>query len=376
MGGVEKYVYEICSRLVDHYSVEVSVVCTNWDAHDNTYREETLGGISVYRLPYLLKVSSTPVHPGWTAMLRDLIRRIQPDVVNGHIPVPQIADGAVRAAHKEKVPYILTYHNDLTGYNPAVRALSRLYYLTEWNRTQELSRLIIATSEYYAQTSPYLSPHLDKIRIVSPGVDIEKYRMLQTDHIRRTFGLGDEKIILFVGQLNRESQHKGLEDLITAISHVNRSFDARLVVVGKGDYLEHYRRHAEREGVDKYVIFAGYVADEEIVHYFCGSDVMVLPSYNRAEGFGMVLIEAQACGTPVIGTTMGGIRAAVRDHETGLLVPPREPKKIAGAIQEILQDSSCSEQMGLSGYRWVREKFSWQKSTSDFFSVACEGAGR
>ena len=117
------------------------------------------------------------------------------------------------------------------------------------------------------------------------------------------------------------------------------------------------------------VIFAGYVEDEDLPKYYNESDVVVLPSYNRAEGFGMVIIEAQACGTPVIGTTVGGIPYAIKNGESGLLVPPKDSEKLADAIIKILGDDDLSQKKGHAGYEQVRKEFTWGKSTEKFLKI-------
>ena len=357
IGGLENYAYNLSKFLINSYSIEVVVICSNWD--DNSYKEELITGIKVFRLPYLFKVSSTPINPFWKGQIGAIIDKEKPDIINGHIPVPYIADVAARIAHKKGIPFILTYHNDLTGYNPVVRLLSKIYYYTIGFKTFELSQRIIVTSEYYAKNSPYLKGYHQKLRIVPPGVDVEKFNTTRTNHLKNRYRLKGEKIILFVGQLNKESQHKGLDYLMKAIKTVSDSMDVKLIIVGTGNYVEYYKSRAEFQGIANQVIFAGYVEENDLPGYYCESDVVVLPSYDRAEGFGMVLIEAQACGTPVIGTTVGGIPYAIKDGETGLLVPPKDSEKLAEAISMILCDETLAEKMGHDGYKRVRKKFTW-----------------
>jgi glycosyltransferase involved in cell wall biosynthesis len=360
-GGMENYAYNISKLLVKKYGTDVSVICSNWGREG--YKEETIEDIRVYRLPYLFKVSSTPVSPFWRRRISSIILKERPDIVNGHFPVPYIADVACRAAHNEKIPFILTYQNDLVGRNPLLRLLSSCYYSWLASKTLRLSQKIIVTSEHYAQNSPYLRKFGDKIEVVPPGVAAEKFDL--PPHTVK-----EGQCVLFIGQLNKASQHKGLSYLIRAMKIVGDTVkDAKLVVVGEGDYSGYYRKLAKTCGVNGRVEFAGFVRDEELPSYYRESSVVVLPSYNRAEGFGIVLIEAQACGKPVIGTTVGGIPSAIRDGQTGLLVPPRDSGKLADTIIRILRDNSLAQQLGQAGYKWVRENFSWQKSAEKTHGV-------
>ena len=375
MGGVQKYVYEIGTRLQRVFGHDLTIVSSNWHKEENTAKTEEIGGLEVVRLPYQFKVSSTPVSLGWERALRDLIRSERPDVVNGHMPVPFIADAAARAAAGMQVPYVLTYHNDLTGHDLPTRIIGRCYYPLLGSRTLHLSSAIVATSDYYAQQSSHLAGYLEKLRYAAPGVDLERFGGDRTDFLRRKYRLGDEKILLYVGHLDRESRHKGVQYLIRAMRIVRESLDAKLVVAGRGNYIDRYRRLAADEGVPEDIIFAGFIPEDEMPLYFNSADLLVLPSCDRAEGFGMVLIEAQACGTPVIGTDVGGIPFAVDDGVTGLIVPPGDVSGLAGAIVRVLDDPDLYRAMAENGPRRVRDLFTWEKSARVYDRVFCEATG-
>ncbi len=375
MGGVQKYVYEIGTRLQRVFGHDLTIVSSNWHKEENIAKTEEIGGLEVVRLPYQFKVSSTPVSLGWERALRDLIRSERPDVINGHMPVPFIADAAARAAAGMQVPYVLTYHNDLTGHDLPTRIIGRCYYPLLGSRTLHLSSAIVATSDYYAQQSSHLAGYLEKLRYAAPGVDLERFRGDRTDFLRRKYRLGDEKILLYVGHLDRESRHKGVQYLIRAMRIVRESLDAKLVVAGRGNYIDRYRRLAADEGVPEDIIFAGFIPEDEMPLYFNSADLLVLPSCDRAEGFGMVLIEAQACGTPVIGTDVGGIPFAVDDGVTGLIVPPGDVLGLAGAIVRVLDDPDLYRAMAENGPRRVRDLFTWEKSARVYDRVFCEAAG-
>ncbi len=163
--------------------------------------------------------------------------------------------------------------------------------------------------------------------------------------------------------------------LIKAVKIVSDSINVKLIIVGTGNYIEYYKNMAESYGMTSRVIFAGYIDDSDLPKYYNESDVVVLPSYNRAEGFGMVLIEALACGTPVIGTTVGGIPYAIKNDEDGLLVPPKDSEALADAIKQILTDEKLAEGMGRRGYERVNKEFTWEKSTENFLEIVREVLG-
>ena len=378
MGGVQKYIYEISTRLQQQFGHDVTIVCSNWSQKENIVKTDCIDGLTVIRFPYQFKVSSTPISLAWKRMLQHFIGLVRPDVINGHMPVPFIADAAARAAAGMQVPYVLTYHNDLTGSDPLTWAFGRCYYPLLGSRTLGLADMIVATSEYYATRSPHLSKHHRKLRYAAPGVDLKRFGRDRSDFLRRKHCLNGEKILLYVGHLDRESRHKGVCYLIRALKIIRRSVDARLILAGRGNYIDHYRNLAAREGVLEDVIFAGFVPEDEMPLYFNSADLLILPSCDCAEGFGMVLIEAQACGTPVIGTDIGGIPYAVKDGMTGLIVPPGDAGELAAAVTTVLSDQDLYQRMARMGPKRVRELFTWEKSAAAYdwiFREAVLGEG-
>lgn len=359
-GGVQKYVYELSIELIKSYKIDIVIICP-WKKWFT--KKVIFENMKIYYMPYIFKISSTPINPFWYGKIESLIDKEKPDIINGHMPVPYIADIAARIAHKKNIPFILTYHNDLTGYNPIIRFLSKCYYKFLGNRTMGIPTIIIATSEYYASLSHYLKKYFDKLEIVSPGVDINRFHMLEYSYKKGN-------TILFVGRLDKESQHKGLNYLLDALKIVlNMLPELKLIVVGNGNYINHYKKLVLSIGLMDSVIFTGFLEDGELSSYYNKSDVLVLPSYNMAEGFGMVLIEAQACGTPVIGTNVGGIPYAINDGETGLIVPHSDPQSIANAILKILVNENIKKEMGMKGYERVRKEFTWKNSAGKMFKI-------
>lgn len=186
------------------------------------------------------------------------------------------------------------------------------------------------------------------------------YEVLQS---RKRVGLKDEKIILFVGQLDKSHHYKGLKYLIQAMKIVSLTVsDVKLVVAGKGNNINHYKQLVKNLDLEKYVMFTGFVDDEDLPYFYRGSDVVVLPSTDNSEGFGMVLAEAMACGTAVIGSDVGGIPYLINHNENGLLVPKRDMEKLADSIIRVLQDKELRSGFGMSGRRRVKRELTWEDS--------------
>lgn len=346
VGGLQQYTYRIAVGL-HNAGVETIVITCSRVPHTS--------GPKVFTLPRLTTISNTPFSLGWFRSIRRIIDEVDPDIVNGHLPVPYMADVAARVCGDR--PFVLTYHNDAVGITSVTKLLVRAYYEFLGKGTIKRASHIIATSQLYAKHSPYLLGYGNKTSAVPPGVDIATFNpTVYSGYVRDKYGL-DGHVILFVGQLSKAHRHKGLRILIRAL----RDLDERttLVVVGGGNWLSHYAADAQHAGVADRVVFAGIIPEEEMPLYYRGADLTVLPTYTDAEGFGMVLAEANACGRPVIGTNVGGIPSVIRDQYNGLLVEPGDLRGLVQAIRVVLSDGELAETLGQNGYKRMSSEFTW-----------------
>jgi glycosyltransferase involved in cell wall biosynthesis len=186
------------------------------------------------------------------------------------------------------------------------------------------------------------------------------------DEFKKIYGLeGTAPIILFVGRLNYQ---KGLRYLLAAMPTVLSRFKgAKLVIVGGGEQFVYLQNLSESLGVKNSVIFTGEIPHERITDAFAAADILVLPSIF--ESFGIVLIEAQAMGKPVVCTRVGGVPEALIEKETGIIVEPRRPDQLAEAIISILSNPKMAKSMGEKGRKFVEENFDWQKTVSKIVEI-------
>lgn len=360
LGGLENYVFNTSKVLAQKYGVNVTVVCSNWRREG--YQEEMIDGIKVYRLPFLFKVSHTPVNPGWHKKISQIVEREKPDIINGHTPVPYIADIAATVSSSAGIPFVLTCHDSIAQ-SRFYSILSAFYFLLYGNRTFRLTNWFIVNSP---QTAKHFG-HLDrkygqKINVIAPGVDTSSF------YPAPEAGKGDGRVILFVGQLFKAAK-KGLDDLLKALPQILRKVEgARLLVIGPGP-VDPYKKLVARLGLNESVQFIGGVEPSSMPGYYNSADVVVLPSRKKAEGFGMTLIEAQACGTPVVAAAVGGIPFAVVDGETGLLVPSGDTEALAEAVIKVLNDESLAKRLGQSGHKRASTEFTWDIAAAKTLAV-------
>lgn len=355
VGGVQNYVLNIGTRLRREHGHEVVVV--TGDSSIRAVKRDCSGDILTYRLPVTMTISNTPCSFKWRRQMIAIMSMEQPDVINAHTPVPIISDIAARIAWP--VPFILTYHNDLVKDtiigNIAVKTLSRLVVAG----TLQSSDVIIATSRYYAEQSPYLRKYLSRVAIVPPGVDVERFNgSVSKEWLKEAYP--GRKIVFFLGLMDRAHGHKGVNVLIRALPQIRRSIPNVLVIAGgRGNAVPEYAALARSLDVGTHIVFPGFISEDMLPRYYAGADVFVLPSTSPAEGFGMVVLEASACGTPVIGSNVGGISQAIDDGADGILVRPRNVDDLSDAIVNVLSSPGFAARLGARGQSKVMASWAW-----------------
>ena len=206
-----------------------------------------------------------------------------------------------------------------------------------------------------------------RITIVPCGYDPDEFSPRDQGSARETLGIApDERVIL---QLGRIVRRKGIDTVIEALGRLRHVYHepARLLVVGGPDRIATRSRDEELSrlmdladtlGVADRVTFVGRRDRGELADYYAAADVFVSTPWY--EPFGITPLEAMACGTPVIGSDVGGIKYSVRDGETGFLVPPRDPDALADRLAHLLGDRRLLHRFGENGLARVRRAFTWQ----------------
>jgi phosphatidylinositol alpha-1,6-mannosyltransferase len=199
---------------------------------------------------------------------------------------------------------------------------------------------------------------------INPGVDTSHFRPDAGDpaEVRRRHGLGDRPVVVSVARL---VEWKGQDMVIRALPQVRASVpDAIYLVVGEGPHRPQLEKLVRESGLEGQVVFAGFVPERELPSYYRAADVLVMPSREFTaglpiEGFGIVYVEAAACGTPAIGGTGGGTEESIADGVTGFRVDPHDPEAIADAVMRVLEDRELAERLGRAGRERAVREFDW-----------------
>ena len=194
----------------------------------------------------------------------------------------------------------------------------------------------------------------EKLAMIPNGIDTEKFKPnLNISELKRKYGINDEKVILCAGNLNK---YKGIQYVIRIFSSLKDS-NMALFIVGTGDYLSELKKLSEKLNISNNIIFTGKVPNQELPKYYNLADVFVMPTM-LLEGLPLVVLEAMACGKPVIAHRIGGIPTVIDNYEDGVLVEPGDLKELEEKILNVLNDNQLSKKLGENARKKIVEKFS------------------
>ncbi len=216
---------------------------------------------------------------------------------------------------------------------------------------------IISLSQHCASEVEYVGVSRKNVRVIYWGVDTRHFHPSNDGgKIRSEYALGDDPVILFVGQVRLR---KGPQVLLEAAPAILREHSrAHILIVGP-DYgiVDQLKRRARELGVEKNVIFTGGKSHVELPALYAASDVFVFPTRTPIECLGLSMIQAMACGKPVVGSRINGIPEVIVDGETGFLVEPGNPAPLAERVSFLLTNEQRRREMGTAGRRRAEEMF-------------------
>lgn len=351
-GGIESFVYAIANRLP---ADEVAVYTASMPGDSDLDA----------RLPYPVVRDPSPIltpTPRVASRVAQVVKQTRcTSVMFGAAAPLGLLAPTVRRAGAERVVGLTHGHETWWARVPGPRRVLRrigdgcdaLTFVSEFCRR----RIAPALSDAAASRMVRLAP----------GVDSETFQPHSGgDEIRRRYGIGPNRPVMV--SVSRLVLRKGQDVLIRAMPAILAEVpDALVVLVGDGPSRSRLERLARRTGVSHAVIFVGAVPWSEAPAWFDAGDVFAMPCRTRLgglepEALGIVFLEAQASGSPVLVGDSGGAPETVRDGETGYVVDPRDPASIATRAIELLADKGKAQVLGDKGRAWVEKEWSWDRS--------------
>ncbi|MEZ0395435.1 MAG: glycosyltransferase family 4 protein [Anaerolineales bacterium] len=302
-------------------------------------RLERLDGVTVVRMPPLMRVSKGLLMPGMPLAAWRLAR--QADVINLHMPQLDAAYIAWIGRLLRK-PVVLTYQCDLRLPRGLIHAIANRVshvanHVAAWG-----SQAIVSITHDYAEHSPFLRRYLSKVRAFDPPVQLASASAADLEAFRQKYAIRPGQRI--IGMAARLATEKGVEFLVQALPDILKTFpSARVLFVGPYQNVVGEEKYARRilpllRGLEDHWTFLGIVPDVEMTAFFKTCEVLVLPSLNSTEAYGLVQAEAITCGTPVIASDLPGVRVPVTETGMGRVVPVGDSQAIARAVIEILSN--------------------------------------
>ncbi len=253
---------------------------------------------------------------------------------------------------RQRPAFVLCGHVNLLPVCVALQRLTGVSYVLIahgveiWGAGGELSRRSLTKAHVILSVSRYTKERIlarvpeARVELISNSVDPHRFSPgPKPERLLDKHGLRGKRVLLTVGRLSSREQYKGHEVVFQALPAIRRSFpDTVYLVLGSGDDEERLKGRASAYAIREHVIFAGFVPDQDLADYYNLCDVFVMPS--KGEGFGIVYLEALACGKPVIAGNCDGAREPLLDGRLGLLVDPESPSEVAAAVNSIFSGSS------------------------------------
>lgn len=358
VGGMETVLQDLAEGLVAAGD-EVTVLCSSEGLRGAT---ESRSGVKVLRSPSLGKWFSQPMTPLLPVTLARLARSF--DIAHVHMPNP-LAELAA-ALLPARLPVVATYHADIIRQ----RLLWPLFAPTRRMILARCRRIVVGT-EQHIRYSGVLSPLRESCTVVPFGIGRQRYELgeagrARAEELRQRYGT----FVLFVGRL---VYYKGVPTLVESMRHVN----GQLVIVGEGPMRPAVEEAIARHGLASRVSLVGAVPQAELNAYLEAAAVLALPSFSRAENFGMILLEGMLFGKPLVTSRLrSGVEAVNEEGQTGLIVEPRAPADLAAALARLLADDGLRASMGAASRARLESHFSFDRMIAGYRAVYQEAVAR
>ena len=340
IGGIEEYVHGLSEIVGERYNLTVLAHAKGWQTSFERHERYRL-----VRSGTWTTIASQPLSPG---MVRELLAT-RYDLI--HLHAPNVLGVALVLAFSRGAKVIVTHHADMVGFGAAGRIAAMLYRRL-LRRTSAVTVLSLKNRDLANDVRGA------DVRFVPLPFAIDPHRFLPTADVerrahvlRQTHGQG-KTLFAFVGRL---VPYKGIDVLIRALADVD---DVRCLIVGDGPERQRLQADAHARGVGDKMVFMGSLSDAEKHAVLRVADAFVLPSTTTAEAFGIVQVEAQLCGLPIVTTDLpSGVTDVTRHGETGLTVPPGDWQALAEALRAMAAAPNLRKRLGDAGFARAHDNY-------------------
>ena len=365
IGGIEKVAEEQCKRL-PKLGYQISVL-TSKTHKQNEHRIE---GIHVFPYPVLSLAERVglpypvPLFKAYK-IFTEVIRKCDIVHVHGHPYMSSYI--ACKIAKKYKKPLILTQHNTFIDFRSWLNIVEHLNDWVVGSMVLKDADRVITVSGKTMEYVLKLGADKSKTSVMYNGVDQNFFYPMNKERSKDKLGLPENKLLILT--VRRLVYKNGLDTLLESASLLARDCPNLLfIVVGNGPDRKFMTNRIRQLGVNDNVRLAGFVPEELLPLYYNAADYFVIPS-SSGEGLPLVLLEAMACGLPVIATTVGGTPEIIKDMVNGVLVPPRNQEALAQTISKLLSLKEESQAIRIESRKTVEANLNWDKNVRQLIEI-------
>jgi D-inositol-3-phosphate glycosyltransferase len=376
-GGMNVYVHQL-TRTLGKLGVRVDVFTRSQDEHvphvlhDLGYHNRVVHIPAGPEVP-LPKAELERYIPKFVQGIKSFAesKNIHYDLIHSHYWMSGLA--AIELSQTWNIPFLHMFHTLVLMKNRIAQTPQEMEgeyrILGEKKVISKANRIIAATLAEKSQLEFLYKAPSSKISVIPPGVDTRHFYPIPKDEAKEVVGVPeDSHTILFVGRIE---PLKGIDKLIQAISIIQNNGELRccphnLVIIGGEPNAKPEDMNAEMSrlqdmvedlGIENFVIFLGKQDQQLLPYYYSASEIVVMPSHY--ESFGMVALEAMACGTPVVASQVGGLAFLVRDGETGFVVPGNDVQMLAKRLVELIKDKDLRNKLGNKSAEYA-QLYAWE----------------
>lgn len=345
--GIGYYVYNLSKKMIEK-GHKVTVITKG----KLKIEKINFDGICVFKVPFI------PLYPFHISIygyfINKMLKKIENnfDIIHIHTPLSPVI--------KTSLPIVSTVHTSVIEDARHIEIVDIKSLLVKKIFTKLVSKPLLfnlinrscavttVSNSVASELKIYFG--FSNAIVVGNGVDEKIFKPINNKNKR--------KYILYVGRL---SYRKGLFDLLKCAKIICERYNINFFLIGKGELKRKLKDKINKEGLQSKVLFLGYVSRKELVHLYQNATVFVIPSHY--EGLPTVILEAMACGLPVVATEIGANKDVINNCKNGLLIPTKSPEKMAEAISTLIEDEELRIKLGKNARKTIQEKFTWDVVT-------------
>jgi len=358
VGGIETTITNLSEGLVKDFEVSVQVLTCN-DQRSSKKVLKNLNGVDIIYLPTIGFVASLPISVAYMNSLSQL----NGDILHVHEPFPW-ADLSYIFSSKIRKNFsclVVSWHSDIVRQKWALS-----FYRPYIHKFLKMADKILVSNKNLIEFSEYLPDYKSKCEVIPLGAKLDWVNdsSNRSDRVKKIKSKYASPLVLFVGRL---VYYKGIQYLIDAVNQVP---DVSLVIIGSGPLKKELLNQIQNLNLEKRIHILPEVNEETLRSFYEACDIFVLPSVEKSETYGIVQIEAMACGKPVICTELKTGTTFINQHATtGLVVPPRNSKALAEAINNLANNVSLRDELGKNARHRALNELTAEKMVDRTYKV-------